>query len=239
MALNFQNPNSYFSPETTYAGSLPMAQALRQYFSELMGPQAGGQAQLAAGQAAEAPAAQYQKAMATGAPQGGPAQTFGAGNFGALMGGLEGSRNAGRQVGSGVKMDALQGVENVGNAYAGDITSNIQAQLAMERAKAQQVALEQQQIMGLTSGALSLAGGISTGTWAGGLGGGATALDKGAGAVGTQDPMDRSPLGPQSSMTESNIGSSASPFASLMNDPNWLALMAQYGNSPMVGYGGY
>jgi hypothetical protein len=155
--LNFNNPGAYFSPSTTYAGSLPMKEALNHYFGQLMGNDQ--QAQLAQGQAAQGPAQQYQMQMAQGGPMAG-ANAGGYGAYGNLMAGEQGARNTGRGVASQVKMGAEQGVADVGQAYGNDISGNIEAQIALRKAQAAQTALEQQQILGLTTGAAGLAGKI-------------------------------------------------------------------------------
>lgn len=128
------NARSYFSPGTTYPGSLPMEQALQQYFRQLMGNQSKGPGQLAASNAAQGPAQQYQLAMATGAPMAG-SEADGIGAYGNLMAGNTASREAGMAADSQTKLGAEQGIENVGNAYGGDITSNIEAQMALNKAK--------------------------------------------------------------------------------------------------------
>lgn len=126
------NAGSYFSPNTTYPGSVPMKQALQQYFRDLMGGGAQQAGQLAASSAAQGPAEQYQGEMEAGTPFGSPAPGIGA--YGSLMAGDTASRAAGLNATTGETSSAETGISNVAGEYSADIENSIQSQMAMNKA---------------------------------------------------------------------------------------------------------
>jgi hypothetical protein len=136
-------PGQFFD---AYPGSRFFYDAFNQYGNELYGPQSGGQAQLAAGRAAEGPAMAFQGGM-PGVTDPAQAQAM----FAQLMGGNRAARGTGRGVKSQTQQGAMGGIADLGSAYGNDVISNIRAQYELEQAKANQNLLG----MGLFSKLLS------------------------------------------------------------------------------------
>lgn len=124
----------YYIAKQGYPGGGAFRGALNYYAGQEFGPAGRGPGQLAGAQATDTAAGNYYSTPTGTDPSGGMAAANAQGAFGNLLGGEAAANNAAAATNAQTKSQAGQGILAATQGYAGDISANIQAQMALNEA---------------------------------------------------------------------------------------------------------